>query len=167
MDVATEQRIGSPLTTDNRTVASVAFSPDGQTLATGSYASSVPTPDVNLDDNDPIGLISAGTRPGHSVAFSPHGKILATCDDGYTARLWNAANQHQLGSPPTGRASVMSVAFSPNGKILATGDGPWHGTAVERGYRPPDRRSPHRPRRCDLVGGVQPEREDPGYRQRQ
>jgi len=65
----------------------VAFSPDGKTLASGSYAQTVR-----------LWGVSSGqclhTLQGHShwvpsVAFSPDGKILASSDYDGTIKLWN------------------------------------------------------------------------------
>ena len=103
-------------------VESVAFSPDGKTLASGS-----------LDDTIRLWNVATGQLVGkpliarslgvNSVAFSPDGKTLASGGDDGTIRLWNPTTGRPVGSPLTaGQADlVKSVAFSPDGKLLASG----------------------------------------------
>ena len=70
----------------------MAFSPDGQLLATASEA------DRRSDDKtarlwDPATGDHLRTLTGHAgvegVAFSPDGRLLATASRDKTARLWN------------------------------------------------------------------------------
>jgi hypothetical protein len=112
-------------------VDSVAFSPDGKTLAGGSYDGAVWLWDVATGQQ--IGKPMTGPAGGISeVAFSPDGKILAGGGgdgtvraggggDG-TVRLWDVATGQQIGNPLTSPAArIYSPVFSPDGKILATG----------------------------------------------
>ncbi len=83
--------IGQPLTGPTNSVYSVAFSPDGHTLAAGSDDGTIRL--WNLTDPahaSQIGQPLTGpTGTVCSVAFSPDGHTLASGSDDGTIRLWN------------------------------------------------------------------------------
>jgi transcriptional regulator with XRE-family HTH domain/Tol biopolymer transport system component len=104
-------------------VVSVAFSPDGKTLATGDTGGAVQLWAVAARQPIGVPLIGQGA-PVNSAAFSPDSKTLATGDAVGTVRLWAVATGLPIGIPlSNGHASVIWVAFSPDGKTLAAGDG--------------------------------------------
>jgi WD40 repeat protein len=121
-DIATHRAIGTPLINPfTGSVTSVAVSPDGTTLATGSTDGTAQL--WNRITHQSVGPPLTGhTGPVTSVAFSPDGKALAAGYADDTIQLWNVATHHPLGSPLAGHGGpVTSVAFSPDGKTLASG----------------------------------------------
>ena len=98
-------------------VSSVAFSPDGNTLASGSHDKT-----VRLWDTGTGALIRTLTEHTHtveSVAFSPDGTTIAT--GGGSVRLWNANTGKLIRTLTEHTSSVLSVAFSPDGNKIASG----------------------------------------------
>jgi WD40 repeat protein len=120
---------------DGHYVFSVAFSPDGQTLATGdAYDGSTYLWDVATQHQVAAVADPGGDQYGDegvsSVASSPDGQTLATGDGGGgilakgDAFLWNVATSRLITSVAgPGSSGVGSVAFSPDGQTLAAGDG--------------------------------------------
>ncbi|QUX31793.1 WD40 repeat domain-containing protein [Nocardiopsis akebiae] len=105
---------------DSDGVASVAFSPDGTTLAT-STAGGI-SGDVHLWDAATGEMINTfyGYDTVIDASFSPDGATLATGDEEGVVHLWDTTGDllHDL----TGHGSwVNAVAFSPDGATLATG----------------------------------------------
>jgi len=134
LDARTLAPVSKPFTaTSTGTVESVAYSPDGSTIATSADDGSVRLWSVT-DPAHPRQL-SAVRDSGDSVytiAFAPNGRILAaTSLDDFT-RLWNVVNParpQQLGKPLGGlHGYAMGLAFSPSGGLLAVGsqDGTVH-----------------------------------------
>jgi dipeptidyl aminopeptidase/acylaminoacyl peptidase len=111
-------------------VWSLAFSPDGQTLA--SYASSQIKRGVMLWDvgrrarlqDKPLDVAEGNVT---SVAFSPDGHTLAAGYGGGGRKggvvLWDVGRRARLQDEPldVAKGNVTSVAFSPDGQTLAAG----------------------------------------------
>ncbi|HUD46303.1 MAG TPA: protein kinase [Candidatus Baltobacteraceae bacterium] len=107
-------------------VTSVAFSPDGRRIVTGSRDNTAKVWDT-ASGKELLTLKGHGLGVGwngtavESVAFSPDGQRIATGSEDTTAKVWDAASGKELLTLKGHGAGVWSVAFSPDGQRIVTG----------------------------------------------
>lgn len=96
---------------------SIAFSPDGTLLASGSYDLSIKI--WNLETRAIIKEINGLSKYLTQIAFSTDGKTLVAVG-GKKVRIWNAETWAFI--KYIEGYSIYCIAFSPDGKTLATGN---------------------------------------------
>lgn len=117
----------APGVTHSALVKTIAFSPNGNLLASGSYDTTI----ILWDITDPVHPLPIG-KPlrahssfVNSLAFSFDGKTLVSASDDKTIRFWNVTNPKTTGLLPVELAPkhsrpVNSIAFSRDGTKFAS-----------------------------------------------
>ena len=111
--------MGNPLQGHTSPVFSVAFSPDGRHIVSGSNDRTIRVWDAQTGGQ--VGNPLQGhTSSVRSVAFSPDGRHIVSGSDDKTIRVWDAQPGGQVGNPLQGHTSslVQSVAPSPQGSHI-------------------------------------------------
>jgi WD40 repeat protein len=127
----------SILSIDSGMVAfhSLAFSPDGTSLAIGGQTRLAGRPGVKVREivgaatvwdattGKKLLTLEGHTHPARDIAYSPDGTRLATASGDNTAMVWDAKTGKELRVLKGHSQPVWSVAFSPDGSRLVTGSG--------------------------------------------
>ncbi len=103
-------------------VETIAFSPDGSTLASSGYSPNHIIRLWNIDTGELRGTFD-GYEEILALAFSPDGTVLASSGGGpnYPIRLWNVENRH-LQDTLLGHTNwISALSFSADGKTLVSG----------------------------------------------
>ena len=101
------------------TALTLAFSPSGEKLATGSSNGEVRV--WHTQGVTPLRINRGHTNGIRSVAFSPDETMLASGSEDQTIRLWEAGSGQWLRTLEGHRDRVYSVAFRSDGTMLASG----------------------------------------------
>jgi len=101
-------------------VTSVAYSPDGSVIASGSHDGTVRIWDVRTGE-EMVSPLRSGDGPIYSVAYSPNGQHLASGTKAGIVCIWNPLAKHESPHRLSGHSQrVNSVSFSPNSSVLAS-----------------------------------------------
>src|SRR6476661_7739738 len=107
------------LTGHKNLIYSVAFSPNGEVVASGSDDKTIKL--WGVKDGQEIVTLAGHTNLVYFVAFSPDGETLASSSWDRTVKIWRVKDGKLLRTITGHTDSVRCIAFSPNGEFLASG----------------------------------------------
>ena len=130
-DATSSQLIFDQTVTAYNSVNSVAFSPDGKYIISGSGDNTVRVWDANTGKSV-YKPLQGHTNPVYSVAYSPDGKYIVSGGPDTTILIWDAKRGIRIGNllidklfdEPVAEAHpgwVCSVGFSPDGQQIISG----------------------------------------------
>ena len=100
-------------------IESIAYSPNGRFIASGSLDNTVRIWDV--EKKAPVHAFKGHEDYVSSVAFSPNGRFIASGSWDTTVRIWDVEKQAPVHAFKGHEDDVYSVAYSPNGRFIASG----------------------------------------------
>ena len=128
-DVATGEMVGgAPVARHNDRVTSVAFSPNGRFVASGSFDTTVVITDVETGEIVGGGPIKHHSNTVTSVVFSPDGRYIISGSFDDTAIVTDVETGEKLATVTQHSDTVMAVAYSPNGRHIVSAS--WDGTVI-------------------------------------
>lgn len=102
----------------SKCIASLAFSPDGTLLVSGSWDNTVKL--WTIPNGRLLQTLEGHTSPLHSIAISPNGLWIASGGNDKIVKLWNIPEGNLLKNMVSHSSYVNSVAFSPDSTLLAS-----------------------------------------------
>ncbi|MBD0310376.1 MAG: serine/threonine protein kinase, partial [Microcoleus sp. T1-bin1] len=106
------------LTGHKNLIYSVAFSPNGEVVASGSDDKTIKL--WGVEDGQEIVTLTGHANSVYTVAFSPDGQMLASSSHDKTVKLWRMKDGQEIRTLIGHSNSVYSAAFSPDGEIIAS-----------------------------------------------
>ena len=100
-------------------IYSLALSPDGKSLATGSYDQKIVLWDAQTGKE--IKTLSGHNGCIYGLAFRPDGKILASSSADRTVKLWDTSSGERRDTLSQSQKEIYTVAFSADGRRLYGG----------------------------------------------
>ena len=119
LNIVLERILGNLFSGHSDTVQSIAISPDGQTLVTGSDDTTIKV--WNLNTGEEIRTINGCSGGILSVVITPDGQTLLSGTKGQCIKMWNLCNGEEIGTLMGHGYEVCSLAISPDGQTLFSG----------------------------------------------
>jgi WD40 repeat protein len=101
------------------TIYDLAYSPDGERLASASQDKTVRI--WNVATGETLKVLEGHEALVHGVAWSPDGKQVVTGSYDKTARIWSVASGKTIAVMRDSQGDINTVAWRPDGKVIATG----------------------------------------------
>jgi WD40 repeat protein len=99
-------------------VANIAFSPHGKTLAATTNQPDVAVRLWDRDSGKELPALAGNVGVSGDLAFSPDGNFLAAGRNDYNLTVWDLGRRQKVADIPPHRPARL--AFSPDGQVLAT-----------------------------------------------